>query len=348
MSDDFAEALRVFQTLAPRLFLDTAVLIEIGDGRIDSGLLDELLDAVAQHAFVLLVTPHHLQDALRPGERDNVARLATALESFPALGVVDRGPDEIEPWDSPTGDIAILPCGNIREILEWPQGQDVLAHQHRAQRSGHAGIVTATGMRRACPDLKVPARLQPVAQYALVMMVVTLEPRIQDLVEEGADALGIKLTAADRDTVGMWLVPVLGLLAHLAPELAALSPDERGRIAKSIFPEQERSPGRWLGGRVSGCRWRNIQREPLPSDAIDVSHVQHFPYVDVATCDRETFGSLQRHVADISGPRRPTVFRNSELRQLVDHIISLPFDSALATFASEASKRRSALRRRGQ
>jgi len=343
VGDDLADVLHLFETRLPRLYLDTAVLIEIGDGSIARLVLERLLDAVTSHAVMAVVSLQHLQDALHPGEAENAGRLATALEMFPVLGLVDRGPFEIEPWEQPSGDIVILPCGNIREVINAPSRDATISRHQEVLRASHAGIVTETGMRRVVsapgafgvgrPSLRLPARLEPVAQYVVAMMVVAVDYQITDLIEDGATALGVTLSREDREVLGLSLMPALGLLAHLAGELAALSPDERGRVAKSMFATPDRSPGHWLSNQVSGAHRRNILRDPRASDGLDLMHVSHFPYVDVATCDRTTFAAVEPSIRSGIGPRSPRIFRNAELRLLIEHIDAMPVDPSIIEFA---------------
>ena len=75
---DFVKQL--FEQRWPRLYLDTAELVDIGRGRLSPTLVDELLATIAKHSVVLVVSHAHMCDALKPGNRDAPGFLASTLD----------------------------------------------------------------------------------------------------------------------------------------------------------------------------------------------------------------------------------------------------------------------------
>ncbi len=65
-------------------------------------------------------------------------------------------------------------------------------------------------------------------------------------------------------------------------------------------------------------------REPEDTDSVDLAHVMHFPYVDIATCDRQSYAAISAHVAQARGPRAVTLYRNNQLQAILEHIEELP------------------------
>lgn len=131
-----------------RLYLDTAELNEIARNRVDRALLRDLTKACEVHAVILVVSIEHMRDAMKPGDKDAPGRLADAVEVFPLRGLVDLGPDAIEPWSNEPADIKIDPWANVREVLLSPAAVPALAKQAKVQDATFAGDVAAnTSMR---------------------------------------------------------------------------------------------------------------------------------------------------------------------------------------------------------
>jgi hypothetical protein len=50
----------------------------------------------------------------------------------------------------------------------------------------------------------------------------------------------------------------------------------------------------------------------------------YFPYVDVATCDRETLPEVRKAIARIPCPRRAQLLRNGHLELVAGAVDALP------------------------
>ena len=75
------------------MYLDTADLLNIGDGRVAAG---DLVRAMARTDAVLVVSREHVQDASH-GDLSAVDSLIRGVESFPRVAVVMDGPHAVEP-----------------------------------------------------------------------------------------------------------------------------------------------------------------------------------------------------------------------------------------------------------
>lgn len=137
----------------------------------------------------------------------------------------------------------------------------------------------------------------------------------------------IRISDATRVSMRTRLQPVSDLITSLGD--ARLNDQERMQLltfmAHSFASEGYASaPGLFLSGRLANCRTRNRNRIPSRSDALDGMHVMHFPYVEVATCDRQTYGCICPHLDKILTPRRPLIIRNGHLREVLRAVQNFP------------------------
>lgn len=91
-----------------------------------------------------------------------------------------------------------------------------------------------------------------------------------------------------------------------------------------MYPRREQAPGTWLAGQLAANRFRNVTRKPARQDPVDLGHVSHFPYMDIATCDRQVFDAIAPHITSARGARTVALFRNADLPALVEYVDSLP------------------------
>src|SRR4051812_22792287 len=121
----------------PRLYLDTAEILTIADGKADADVLRQLVAAMWARCVVLVISLEHLQDSLARADSSAPDRVAAALEHFPLRGVVVSGPSAIEPWQEGVDDIAIAPAANIRDVLMHPRREPILSELASAQDAVH-------------------------------------------------------------------------------------------------------------------------------------------------------------------------------------------------------------------
>lgn len=83
-------------------------------------------------------------------------------------------------------------------------------------------------------------------------------------------------------------------------------------------------PGQSLTVAVGSGKQRDAERRRQRSDWVDLDHVAHFPYVDLATCDAGTFPLVTSTLRNIESPLNVVVMRNGQLGQVVSTLRALP------------------------
>lgn len=324
-------------TTWPRLYLDTAELLDIADGTVGQQVLSGLIEEMALRRVILLLSVEHLQDALPRRSADAASRLADVVERFPYRAVVLQEPHEIEPWTDDTGDIAIAMVGNIREIVTAPAAAPVLARLTFAQDRLHAATHGAQQTRVATV---LPRDTGTLALDCLVRLVrgrhgLTADDVMAAYEHERQDSLD----AQTRSAVVAQLAPWADLLREL-DRVFELTPERRLEILVGMRDTLDsqihsKSPGLFLAARLATCLAANVARRVLRSDSVDAMHVRYFPYVDVATCDRQVYGCIERHLQAVRGPRRLVLCRNGRLSEVLGALRQLP-DGSLPPTTSEA------------
>lgn len=310
----------------PRVYLDSAILLDIADGRLDRGLLSRLLAAMTKRPKWLVVSRDHMQDVMSRTDAGNRDRFAAAVEQFPFRAVVHKEPHEIEPWTDGPRDIELRPVAAFRELLQEPAAAPYLAKLATAQEQLHVASSSAQAVRRTDPPLS------PKGNKFVTRCLVTLArgwmgtdvPGILAMWEAEAEE---SLSDAERSSIISMLTPWAGLLSDYEREYSP-SAEDRDKLLQNFrdsFDDasREHSPGMFLARRLSGCWHRNVHRKPRRSDSVDGMHASYFPYVDVATCDASAFSCLAPHIGAVSGIRRPILLKNGDLTALVEAVASL-------------------------
>jgi hypothetical protein len=334
VSDATTDALTAFRDRWPRMYLDTADLHEIARGRVDAALLADFFGALKEHAVILVVSLEHLRDALKPGDAEAPKRFGDALLRFPLLGLVDLGPDRIEPWPgTDIVDIKIDPWGNVHEVLQAPTAAPALATQAEIQAAMHAGEVAANQAMRITHRRRVPRRLHPVFAGATVTLLLGWRGNDAATVLDWVAAEErLTLTAAERADLAEQLQPVVEMVRRIGPMMQEHNTD-RVAAMRRVGLGPERAPGYWLAGKLSTNRMRNVTRDPIASDSIDLLHASYFPYMDIAECDRQAHDALQSNLGEARGPRTCHLFRNGQLRAILEHVRTLPTGVELTALA---------------
>lgn len=317
----------------PRLYLDTGDLIDIADGRIAPDVVRELTISCEEHAVLLVLSSAHLQDALMPEDPVSVDRLATALELFRLRCLVMKGPDVVEPWLTPGAaqDIEIEGCSNIRAILTYPGAAPNLASMREVQDALHRAALSSKVARQVIGDVPIPRHHRPIALQSTITQIrgwmgddpapVVLHHMEQD---------GGSPTANETVNLIMAQQPLTEVLREVSPLIDVHGFDRTElvrRMALSIASDGfKTAPGAWLAGNLQAGLAADISRTPLRSDSVDCLHAMHLPYVDIASCDAQSYAILSRHIRQAQGARNGTVslFRNGRIVDIVAHIKSLP------------------------
>jgi hypothetical protein len=142
---------------------------------------------------------------------------------------------------------------------------------------------------------------------------------------------GLLVAPGTRRALQTQLQPLANLIAgfHADPRFDEAARMSVLRMMQDSFGEEAyiRSPGMFLSARLAACRTRNDKRKPSRSDLVDGMHAMYFPYVDIATCDRQTFDCLEPHFSKITGPRKPRIIRNGRLKDVLGAVQELPADA---------------------
>ena len=318
---------RQFRQHWPRLYLDSAELIEIGRQRLAESLINEFIAAIDKHAVVLVISHAHFRDMLKPDDRAARDLLASTLERFWIRALVHRGPWDIEPWTGGPTDIELLPWGNVRELLEAPEARANLAEHDVVQTIAHDADVSFRSAQRSM----VPAsqgRLSnnhdAIVSSVAAILGLGLQPDTAAAVDWCAQVLSCNLTETERQNLLRRAAPAEAAVSAMAPLLHVLTSEERLNLWPHISANSTVAPGTWLSKALAGNRLRNIDRAPTRSDSIDLEHCAYFPYVDIATCDRQAYAAIENRLSEAKGPRTPTVFRNGQLEAVLAHVRTMP------------------------
>jgi hypothetical protein len=327
MSEKAAHACQTW----PRVYLDSAEIIGIAEGRTDPRSAEALVSAMRDNFAILVVSIENLQEALPAGDPGAPCRVADALERFPLRAIVTRGPLDIEPRTNEI-DIEIDLAANIREVLTAPEAAPKLTELSVGHDVVYAaverGLIAARGQSRG----RVPRHAQQVhLQSQVTLARGWMGYEVEPIVRKWETEIGVALSARDRNTIVRALEPTAETLRVAGPVMDAVGADRTvlaSRIAMGTSVDTLRTaPGTFLAACLWQARSDDPMRKTRRSDVLDAIHVTHIPYVDVATCDREVFGAITRYVDHLSGSRRPAVFRNGRLKDVAEAVARLPLPS---------------------
>lgn len=304
----------------PRVYLDSGVLLEIADGRLDESRLSQLVALMTRRPKWLVVSRDHMQDVVSRTDVSSRDRFAAAVELFPFRAVVYREPHEIEPWTSGQRDIQLRPMVAFRELLAEPTAAPHLARLAAVQDRMHRAASTSQIARRTSPSLSAKG------SELVIGCLVTLAngwmgtdvPAILAMWEGDAqDALPDR----ERQSIIGMLSPWAQVLADYERDYSP-SAEDRVKLLLMLIDSFDdhshiHSPGMFLARRLGSCWHRNVARKPRRSDSVDGMHASFFPYVDIATCDASAFSCLSPWLDKVCGIRRPIVVRNGDVAALV-------------------------------
>ena len=314
-----------------RLYLDTAVLNDIGRGNLDVPFVESLIEATAAHAVVLVISAAHFRDALKPNDPNAPYRLAATIERFPFRALVDVDPFSIEPWTAGPADIDLLPWGNVRETLTHPAANDFLVKQDDIQGITFDADEAYKKYQRALRDSLGEASLpklsnphQAIVVGATNLLALGMRPDAAAAIDRAAEMIHADLTPQQRARLVESVVPFESAVRAMAPLFDKLTEFQRLDAWPIMKAGPEVAPGAWLVKQLVANRTRNIDRDPERSDVVDLEHSMHFPYVDIATCDRQAFAALQPILGQARGSRSPHLFRNGEVQKVLAYMRTLP------------------------
>jgi hypothetical protein len=300
----------------PRLYLDTADLLDIADGKSDAAVVEELRHTIAARRIIVVFTTEHLIDMAAKGLREAGRELGTLAERFPWRCVAAKEPTDIEPCEHAGSDITLQFAPNALELFTHPAASPVIgrftALQDRAHAAGQA--VQAIGGTKEPPLPKEAAKLY--VQCSVTLIRGWLGNGIEDILNFWIQRDSLDLSAGALQRVRTRLRTFSAAWAELREQI---DEDGRGALLQGMAASQDpaRSPGTHLATCLAAARTRDGRRKPLRSDVVDSMHAFYFPYVDVATCDRFTHATLEKTLPTVGGSRLPRLIRTGSLPDVV-------------------------------
>ncbi len=317
----------------PRVYLDTNVLLDIGDRRVDHEELAALVGAMDRVGAVLVVSSAHFLDAAS-GRSEVRSRLVAAIEQFPRAGFVRSNPwrhergafRDVREGRVPPAELPDLDLYPFRLAFADPTPASAYAgtapiFSYAAERQREFQRLRETGFEsdKLVNDL---LRLSSVATRArspreaaqLLNTTASLEElaRIERELVPHFDVLRLigEITAAEAARTGAPLRAVV--MNWVTDQAVTLVPEPwYGPHDRDQWLAAARcsAPGWFLVAQVARHQGNNPHRVPKRSDAVDRAHVCHLPYVDVGTVDRETHEIVSRALDELEVGRKPTLVR---------------------------------------
>lgn len=315
--------------MTKRLYLDTGDLNRIADDREDTATVEALRAAMQEGGVSLVISRAHMQDALSLTDIPTKERFVAMVERFhPVLMVMD-GPTEVEPLDADRRDIVVHPCANFREIVFSEAARPWLEKANTTQDEMHSGDVIAQTIRQIVPP--TDRRVSKAACALFVQAAVTLlrgwmGDDVEAVVSHWEKAGPFVVKAEERTVVLLNLVAFRASIDPLRETIArdGLDMTDLLRRLGAMGAEPTAYPGQSLTVAVGSGKQRDADRRRQRSDWVDLDHVGHFPYVDLATCDAGTFHLVTSALPNIESPRDVVVMRNGQLARVVSRLRALP------------------------
>lgn len=311
--------------MSPRLYLDTGDLNRIADRREEGTVVDALRATMVATQTRLVLSHAHMQDALSQTDDATKERFVKAIESFQPILLVTGGPAEVEPLDSDRRDIIVAPCTNFREIAFSPAARPWLENANVTQDQMHLGDKAAQIVRRnSPPSVRTVAHstLELFVQSAVTLIRGWAGDDISAIVSYWEAAGSFSPSPKDRVLIITQLSAIRAMLEPLRETIARDEIDMTTVLRRlgTIGTEPAAYPGLRLMVAVGADKQHEVARHRQRSDWVDLDHVAHFPYVDVATCDAGTFHFVSIHLKNIETPRKVSVLKNGNLAQVTEAI----------------------------
>ncbi len=301
-----------------RLYLDTSDLLNIADGKVDSVIIDELVSTMLETDTWLVVAKEHIQDVSK-SDGPTKQRFIAAVQRFGPIQLVLSGPDKVEPWTAERADIVTEPCPNFADIVNAQAAPEALDRMNALQDAIHAADVAAQERVAAAPT--PPKRKASAELFTQSAVTLLRRDETMDAGEVVAfwEAEGVGSKAGDEKRA---VEARAAAFKEFVDRVKPFAADEGGgdailRRVASVFKEPARSPGEFLLMRTGAAMQAEPGRERRRSDWLDLIHVAHLPYVDVATVDRQTRHYVTISKAPTNGPRTPVILPTGDLAGVI-------------------------------
>ncbi|MBS2026454.1 MAG: hypothetical protein JST54_01000 [Deltaproteobacteria bacterium] len=278
---------------------------------------------------MLVISREHLIDAIPESKPESIERLVAALESFGAVLLVLQGPGEVEPLSGAAPDIQVQACSNIREIVYSPLAMPSLTKEKNFQRAIYQSQLNADKiLNRSSQRVGLRSKRETELYWrSVVTRVRGWMGRDAGQIVARWNSEAVKPLTESRVQSVEEAVSATGVLVQPMLDLAAareLDTTEVLREHARALEHPELYPGRTLAMKVLEWNQRNHGRGRLDTDWLDAQHAAYFPYVDIATCDANTFACVVRAAGAVEMPRRCSIAKGTDLRFIVETLKGFP------------------------
>jgi hypothetical protein len=300
-----------------RLYLDTSDLLNFADGRISPQSLQEAMSATGT---LLVVSRAHVQDAIDPNAPEAQEPLCQLLESFGTILVVVKGPSDVEPLGPDRPDIVVEACTNIRELLFANSARTWLESERAWQSEMHKACVASDTILGTI-DMEGSMRREANRlgwECAILMIRSGNYDEVPLLIDFMQQEMNFELTSYERDRIENAMRAAVVVIRQSGA--ADVDEETRERVLRTWAAAQKDGalyPGALLAQGVAWEIPRQRNRKRKRSDHVDIAHVSHIPYVDIATCDGEMIHLMRTYLAKVTGPRSPRILRSGSIPEVV-------------------------------
>ena len=292
----------------PRLYLDTADLITIGDEKVDAGVVAALMRACDRTGTVLVVSLWHVADA-RNAEPDGRERIFDAVDRFPQRALARLDEDDLD----------LLPIPSLTSLIR-EHGDDVQV------LNDHVSNATELLQKHEAPTAQ-PVWLMNLSKRMMLHVLHNAQSR-DDAIKLAREFLHKQRRRIPPERVESML-PAIDQAWNLRAQL-----EEAGmwgpEVLTQAFSVREVSSvpygtvGEHIGVLVEQRRRGQLDRAVQDGDIADRQHVQFAPYVDIFTGDWDLCTWLDEWRAKLRYERNVVPIGTRRLRDVVAVLETLP------------------------
>jgi hypothetical protein len=311
-----------------RVYLDTADIMYIADGKAPVASVDRLRRALAAAPAAIVWSTNHPWDYYPTTDEATKDRFIDAMNQFPLVVGSYTEPQQFEPYpDGPPIDIELAHIPDLREVMDHPAASEALgpvgAVVEQVYEAEQAGLEALRATRG------VPLYGKNHEFFLQILITITRGQNATTVDEAIAfwEARGLQIDPTARDVVRAQLESYGEMLRQLRaqfPELqndATVTASLRNALRAALDPDMhERAPGLYAQALLRKRKRANLDRNSRRSDMVDLMHVQFLPYVDVFTTDRENESILRPELPRIRKERASVLLRTRQLEAIADEI----------------------------
>lgn len=287
-----------------RLYLDTADLIMIGDGKEDPAVVRELFAQCERLDVLLVASLWHVADA-RNAPVDARDRIIGAIDTFPRRALTRLDDD---------GELVLLPIPSLKQVLD-ENGEDVQTILDQANN--------AVGIEQSAPPRgNVPlASLNLGKKLLLEVMTADTKEESLRLAQAFIHKNRRKIATEQTDEMLQVVERMWSVREQLEP-LGIWTPDvltdalTKAEVAKA----GERPIGKHVGVLVDQRRRAQLDRRYQSGDLADRNHVEYAPYMDIYTGDHDICTWLVEWRSKLTYERPVVPISNRNLRKVVEEL----------------------------